>query len=529
MGPRNRVLTFSKLEGQASKAALASHVLLAVMILLLVSSCSATDESIATEKSAFNVVSPCPFSASTEFDPSRLVCGYLSAPENRNDPASARLQIPVAIIKTASTTPKPDPVVFLHGGPGAAPLDASRVYSLFGRHLFGVDRDIIVYNQRGSHMVEPALDCGETLVGRIDAYADDLTLAQRDQKIAALAKSCLQKLMATGRDLRGYTAAENAADLRDLRISLGLEQWNLMAVSYGTLMALEATRIDDDGVRSMILDSLVSNESDLFMSEASRNFAQGVNRMLVACATDPVCAEAFPNLEQKLSSVLASLHEQPVTVTVNGAEDGTTNDIVVNWHDYLNLVHWMLYNSETLRLAPLLIHSTEAGDLSLLTQLMDTVFPAPKNQGKAASGAFFAIACNDQYRDRMEYPALAQNFDGFASTSFMEQVCGATEYGFSDRAPKPPTKTDIPTLLLSGNFDPMTPDIYAEQTKKNLSHAVLVRVPDFGHSTLSGYTACQTILAKAFLDKLAVSEEFSCVDKLSGPKFILSLAEAAQK
>ena len=44
----------------------------------------------------------------------------------------------------------------------------------------------------------------------------------------------------------------------DLRRLLGIEQWNLMAVSYGTYMSAEAARIDPDGIRAMILDSIVS-------------------------------------------------------------------------------------------------------------------------------------------------------------------------------------------------------------------------------------------------------------------------------
>ena len=228
-------------------------------------------------------------------------------PENRSDHASDQLKIPVAIVKSASAEPKPDPVVFLHGGPGAAPLGSERVYKLFAGHMFGADRDIIIYNQRGSQMVQPSLDCGEALAARNDAYAQDLTLAQRDEAISDMATSCLRTLVAKGRDLHGYTAQENAADLHDLRTSLGIDQWNLMAVSYGVLMALGAARIDERGVRSLILDSVVSHESDLFMSEANRNFARSIDRLLGACAADAACAQTFPELDEKLSSLLVKL------------------------------------------------------------------------------------------------------------------------------------------------------------------------------------------------------------------------------
>ncbi len=490
--------------------------------LLLGMSCSQD----APSRNAFQALSPCPFSAAAAIDPSRVECGYLQVPENRNDPGSEHLKIPVAIIKTTSSAPKPDPIVFLHGGPGAAPLESRRVFELFAGHMFNIDRDIIIYNQRGSAMVEPGLDCNGGFGARLDAYAQDLTLAQRDEKIAALATSCMRSLIRIGRDLRGYTAGENARDLRDLRQSLGVRTWNLMAVSYGVLMALEAARIDERGVRSMILDSVVSNESDLFMSEANRNFARGAGRLLTACASSAPCAAAFPELDDKLTSLIERLKEEPVTVMVTGSEGGR-EDIIVNWHDFLNLLHWMLYNSETLKLAPLLISQTEAGDLSLLTHLMDTVFPAPKNNAAGASPAFFAIVCNDQYRDRDAFPAHEASFGGFAITSFMEEVCARPEFDFADRGPLAPEPIQTPTLLLSGYFDPMTPDIYAKQAKQRLPQSEYVSVPNFGHSTLSGYTACQTVLAKSFLDRLKRTDAFSCAQALAGPAFVVDMTALA--
>ena len=159
----------------------------------------------------------------------------------------------------------------------------------------------------------------------------------------------------------------------------------------------------------------------------------------------------------------------------------------------------------------------------ILTHLMDTVFPAPKNNAGGASPAFFAIVCNDQYRDRRAFPEIEEKFGGFAITSFMETVCSDRELDFANRGPLPPRGLETPTLLLSGYFDPMTPDIYASQAKKNLPQALFVSIPNFGHSTLSGYTACQTILSKSFLDTLIETEAFACADSLPVPDFVLTL------
>ena len=109
---------------------------------------------------------------------------------------------------------------------------------------------------------------------------------------------------------------------------------------------------------------------------------------------------------------------------------------------------------------------------------------------------------------------------------FLELVCsdGSLDYGNAS-APEP-IPSNVPTLLLSGRFDPTTPDLYAEQVARVFTKVSLVRIPDFGHSTLSGYTACQTLLANAFLETLGDMSGYGCLGSLGPPAFVLSVEEA---
>lgn len=478
-------------------------------------------------ESNFEIVSPCPFPAATTIDQSRLSCGYLTVPENRAQPASQNIRIPVAIIKTTSPTPQPDPVVFLHGGPGGGSLSSERVFELFAQHPFGSERDIILLDQRGALMTEPNLRCDEVQPQQHKAYADDLTFAEQNRILSKLATDCLLSLKAAGHDLHGYSAAENAYDLYDLRRSLAVEQWNLMAVSYGTLMALEATRVDDQGVRSLILDSLVSPESDLFLSEGARNYAYAMDRIVAACAEAVECNSAFPDLRASLMALIADLKTAPIQVTVATHVPGESTEVAINWQDFLGLTHWMLYNEGLTRLVPLLIEETHSGNPVLLTYLADNVFPAPKNYGPSAPGALLSVVCEDQYRQRPK-PHLPSEYGGFSIVSSIEAACATPELGYANARDYRPLGSSVPTLLLTGHFDPMTPDIYAEQIAASMPQAIRVTIPNFGHSTLSGVTACQTVLATAFLNSLQYSDEFACLTDLPPPAFITSLEEAMQ-
>jgi len=336
-------------------------------------------------------------------------------------------------------------------------------------------------------------------------------LAQRDARIAAAATTCLREVASRGRELSAYGARDSARDLKALREALGIRRWNLLAVSYGTLIALEAARIDRDGVRSLILDSIVSPRSDVFLADAPRNFSQGLDSLLAACDGDAACHAAFPDLVQRLHDVIATLGLRPATVTVAGAAGEGRVSLVVNWHDFLGLIHWMLYSAQTLKLVPALIDATARDDLRLLARLTEEVFPAPRNGPQGAAPVFFMTACRDQFSPRHPLPPRPGNpaYRGFSIVSFMETVCAASAPTPRLGRP-PPLRSAVPALLLSGRFDPMTPWPYARDVARTLPNALRVVVADAGHSTLSDFNACQTRLAVDFLDELQAARADAC-------------------
>lgn len=498
------------------------------IVTISLSSCHKTTNSEAA-RSSFEFVSPCPFPAAKNIDTARIKCGYLTAPENRDHFSQNTIRVPVSIIKSKSSTPHSDPVVFLHGGPGGGSLSAESVFDLFSRHAFGTDRDIILLDQRGALMSEPALRCDNTQTEEFIAYSSDLTLKEKNELLSILGVHCLKSLVAAGIDLHGYNATENAQDLLDLRLALGIEQWNLMGVSYGTYMALEAARVDASGIRSLILDSPVSFESDLFFSEASRNYARAIERVLESCGSNTSCNQAFPGLREKFNSLIENLKNKPIKIRLSTPALKKTTEFIVNWHDFLNLTHWMLYNEKMTRLVPLLINETHAGNLKLLTYLSDSVFPAPKNQRESARGAFLAIVCEDQHKTTPRPNPSDRSFDeysGFSIVGSIGSTCATPELGYTNLESPLPLISQIPTLLLSGYFDPMTPDIYAEQIEKNLTNSIRITIPNFGHSTLSGYTACQTVLANSFLNNLQRTDKFNCLSELRPPEFVTTTESA---
>lgn len=487
-------------------------------LVLLLSSCGDTANNSIDDRTVWQIVSPCPFPAAAHLPGDRVTCGYMNVPESRSRLDSARIRFPVAVIHARQENRKRDPIVFVAGGPGAAPIESKSTFDLFSTHLFGDDRDVIIYTQRGGFGTEPELRCGDLDTARTEIYSKDQTLSERDKEIADLAIGCLRDLSDRGHDLNAYSAIENAADLVAIRKRLGISQWNLLAVSYGTLIALRAAKLDPDGTRALLLDSVVSPESDLFMSEAARNFAHGLETVLQACASDTDCNTAFPHLRASLARVIDRTREMPLSVPLNSHSDSSTR-MTVNWHDVLGLIHWMLYNETTLAWVPALIDDVAAGNDATLAILLDRVFPAPSRPPGSSSGTFFAVVCRDQFGTREVSTTVDERYRGFAVTSFMADVCSDEHIAYPAEASRETPRLSVPSLLLSGAFDPMTPGIYAEHLLGALTNARLIRVPGFGHSTLSGYTACQTLVAADFLNNPGGEIDNECIGTLEPPEF----------
>jgi pimeloyl-ACP methyl ester carboxylesterase len=181
-------------------------------------------------------------------------CGYLVVPESRGLALSRTIRLMVAKYPARSPEKRPDPVVYLAGGPGdIAPLEANGLIAAD----FIRDRDILVLSQRGTMFSEPSLTCAS-----IDDFARaalGLRFYSEATKRAHLAatEACRRKLTAAGADLSAYNSTESAADVADLRKVLGYAAWNIYGTSYGSYLAQTIMRDHPAGIRSVVLDSVL--------------------------------------------------------------------------------------------------------------------------------------------------------------------------------------------------------------------------------------------------------------------------------
>lgn len=156
----------------------------------------------------------------------KIDCGYLFVPEDRSQPNSPLIQLHVAIVRSKSQNPAPDPVVYLQGGPGAHTLDAIAYYVTIFRDVLR-DHDLILFDQRGVGYSQPSLNCPEVEEQIYQDLSLNLNPQEMTQHSPQAVQTCHDRLVNEGVNLAAYTNAANAADVNDLRIALGYSEWNL--------------------------------------------------------------------------------------------------------------------------------------------------------------------------------------------------------------------------------------------------------------------------------------------------------------
>jgi pimeloyl-ACP methyl ester carboxylesterase len=448
-------------------------------------------------------------------------CGFLVVPENRGRLEGRTIRLAVAIIPAIAQQPAPDPLVHLTGGPGGvAILEAQELVDAG----FNRDRDLILMDQRGTFLSEPALTC--EVIDRFNRQQVGLPLDARStrRKHVAATRKCRRDLVARGIDIAAYNTTENAADFADLRRALGYDRWNVFGVSYGTDLALTILRDHPEGLRSVILDSTVP-PSVVALSEFWPNARDGFQNIFRACKAQARCRRSFPNLERTFTKLVRRLESDPVRTTVADPATGQPTPVVLDGGALANWLVTMSFYTPSFKDVPSWIAQLAAGDpQSIATLRLAQVTPP----GFVGYGLTYGVICSEWVPFDSEREVLAQGRDVLPRypRSVLAQPPQFT-YNFDDcrvwdvpAAPasvREPTVSEIPTLILSGSFDSVTPLAWAYAAAETLPNSRIASIPGVGHFVAPESPCAQSVIASFLLRPDA--PDTNCVATLIPPAF----------
>ena len=371
------------------------------------------------------------------------------------------------------------PVLHLHGGPGGRAV-ADRYRWLVPRSQVLEGHDVVLVDQRGGGTSTPSLDCPEL---------DDPATPPGEA-----IQACRYRLDQKGVDRGSVTVGSTAADLVHLRRSLGIDAWHLHGVSSGTRIALELLRIDGSSVASAVLDSPTPPEVDLY-DDLPEGVLYALTSMENLCRADATCPGG---LVGPLRSILDDLADRPVAVTIWSGEASAYDDARL-----IRLVADALAAPAGLNVVDGAVALAAEGRLAEAIAALNEVASTGRSVGDPTSeGARLSSECADELPFNDADPMLTGDpiLDAVARGEVkVRALCAVWQVERSPDIVNWPIVSDVPTLILSGHLDPITPTAWARRLADRLGNAVLVESERWAHAP-SMSDPCAAHLVARFLD-----------------------------
>jgi pimeloyl-ACP methyl ester carboxylesterase len=448
---------------------------------------------------------PAPCAADVPRDP-RVECGVLTVPENRERPKQAQVRLPVAIVRSQAAEKAPDPIVHLTGGPGAP---AFPIINFVLAVDLGGPRDVIVLSQRGAVASAPNLDCPEFVDAAWARFATADPDAVEQQRFNQAVRACRDRLEASGVDLSSYNTITNAADVADLRVALGISEWNIWSLSYGTRLAQEVMRHHPQGVRSVVLDSTAPLDKGFGGTGDVRRAMDAIEHLLAGCAASPPCAAAHPTLASDLKEVVTRLEVQPHQSVV--ADDtATERAIAFTGRDLM----YGLANLPRIRSLipqfPQLVSQLHAGQYGVIDALASRLIPLLY---AGSDGMGLSVNCADRAHIdvRAGLRRLIAAHPEYETASTPGAECPVWPVRPVPRSFNRPVTSTIPTLVLAGEWDHVTPPKPAREATKHLKRSFFVEFPGLTHVALRFESPCSQSIFGAFFTNPTQRPDTSCV------------------
>jgi len=456
-------------------------------------------------------------------------CGFLTVPEHRGRPGGRTIRLRVAIIPARSRTPAPDPVVYLTGGPGGSAISAAQNVVNAGANR---DRDLIVLEQRGTLYSDPSLTC--TVIDRWNSRVVGLPYDARStgRKQTAATRGCRESVVGKGADPAAYNTTESTADFADLRVALGIREWNVLGASYGTDLALSYLRDHPEGIRSVTIDSVVPPDT-ASVGLAWTSAAVGMRNLTRACRAQRACRRHYPHPDRVFTRIVRALERSPRTSFARpalipgdkpapGAEPvkvvldgGAFANYIINitGAGFGAKVPKLLYDFARGRTRPVFASLAATGGL---------------HAGELSYGLQYGVICSEWIPFETQADVLRRGrraFPGFPRSvraqppqfPFRFMDCPAWNVPPAPPSQRAVVRSSVPTLVLAGSFDTLTSEANARHAASSLPNARLAVIPGEGHVVLNTSRCASRVFTSFLADPGAPATD--CVARLRVPAF----------
>lgn len=489
----------------------------------------------------------CPFKGQIDYKPGDFDCFLLEVPENREDPESRFIELHVVRInsrwdkedfedKTEETGlaagRREDPVIYLTGGPG---VKASYYVGKLRKHGILDHRDLYILEQRGIGFSD---DFCPMYAGRKPAADEAATFEESLEAANERTRFCAENARAAGVDLKGYNTIENARDVKVLRQALGFEQWNVWGISYGSILGQAYVKEDPEGILAVALDAImpldVRNSDEHW--RVIKWYERDLQKLQAICDGQPACASRYPDMIGRIRAAAQTVVGNPIEVEVSDTEVFTTGKARFFESVVAMLPFVFLYEQKEYPAMPALVYAWADAVERRDEEMFKTIALAFSGDGffSSSEGMSNAIHCADggtdaQMRanilDREEFPILGAAIGSEESNRRGLALC--EELGMPTRPGEQyaAVETTLPSLIIEGDMDPITPPPNAKAILPGFSNGSYVEFPFAGHGP-SRSVKCGGAMLNKFFDDPQAEPDLSCVETMEEPVMVAPLFES---
>lgn len=422
----------------------------------------------------------------------RVECGVVTVLEDPDAPSGRRLKLRVAILRALKPLAGSLPVIYLHGGPGGGVLAdlAASFEAPIGHDLAGLDQDWIFFDQRGTGLSEPLLDCGRIALNDAGPASPD---------VVADIGACMRRHERRGVDFTQYTSSAVVRDIGSIRRALDIKQYDVFSLSYGTRVAFTLLRDDPEGVRAVVVDSPWPVDA-LWTEPGPGWVSREVREVLRACEKDPQCNARHPGVEAALDRSMRTLLEGPIEVRGVTYTSGMLAQFLMD----------ALYDAGAVRALPANLARLSRGDFAPLDAYLE-------GAGAGYSEAqHLAVLCNEELGfERPERVLANASGDPVAEAIARTMVnyfsaCETFRHRSADPREQVPVSSAVATLFLAAGIDAGCPAELSQGAVGRFGKGQLVIAANTTHGVARN-SGCGRRLARAFLRAPDAALDHDCL------------------
>lgn len=448
-------------------------------------------------------------------DSNKISCYLIPVLRDISKKASGKFYLSLLVAPSLNKTAE-RPLLYLHGGPGMATLEnVPRYLKSKTWKLIREKRSLIFFDYRGTGFSEPPL-CPDIKDSLTEFSRNNKSPKAKQSYKIALYRKCRFQLSSKGIDVSAFNSFQLSEDAETIRKSLQIDKWNVYGVSFGTTVALNLLRNHGKHISSMILDSPFPPNAPWL--DFVRPFDTCFKVLETKISADPIALSHFPSIRTDFVKAVTRLNKNPVKIKNNDNHD----EYDFTGDDFAWSVWTAMLKPNTIPFVPLAIQQVGNGNDSILLKWVEA-FNDPNSFGMFSELQSKAILC---YEGKPKTEAdtkasLLTKYPDFSSFNidFEGDVCEAWQPKSAGKQVFKPVVSNVPVLILSGEYDPVCPPLFGEITAKSLSKSTFIIVPSASHAAIH-VDDCIRNVALTFLLNPEKKIAVNCVSNRPQIKFV---------